>query len=265
MLYLIVIIIGIVQGLGEFLPISSSGHLVMLYNIFNITENTIFLSVILHLATLAAVVLVYYFDILELIKHPFCKTNKLLLVATIPTVAIVLIFETMLDKIFGGAFYIYGFLITAILLVVSELRSRKLITHSSCDILNLNISYRKAILIGVAQGVACAPGISRSGSTISCALLLNVNKEDATKFSFLMSIPIIIASFLYELLKIKDATFSFNTWQLFIGFVFAFVFGIIAVKFMINFVRKQKLYIFSIYLVLLSIFLILNEFVFKLF
>lgn len=263
MLYLIVSLIGIVQGLAEFLPISSSGHLVLLYNIFNITENTIFLSVILHLATLFAVIFVYFNDIKMLLKNPFCKTNKLLVVATIPTVVLVLLFESFIDKVFSGNFFVIGFLITAIILLISEYLSKKNVVTKS-DILNLNISYKQAVVIGIAQGVASVPGISRSGSTISTALMLKINKEDATKFSFLMSIPIIIASFVYELLKIKEATFSFTTMQLFVGFMCAFVFGIIAVKFMIKFVKQQKLYVFSIYLFLVSLFVILNQFIFHL-
>lgn len=263
MIYLIVALIGIVQGVSEFLPISSSGHLVLLYNIFDIQQNTIFLSVVLHLATLFAVVFVYFNDIVMLIKNPFCKTNKLLVVATIPTVIMVLIFEKLITQAFGGNFFVVGFFITALVLLISEQLSKKNVNTKS-DVLNLDITYKKAIVIGVVQGIACVPGISRSGSTISTALMLKVNKEDATKFSFLMSIPIIIASFLYELINLKNATFSFSTMQLFVGFVCAFLFGIIAVKFMIKFVKKQKLYIFSIYLVIIGIFVLLNEYLFHL-
>ena len=98
MAYLIVILIGLIQGIAEFLPISSSGHLVVMYDIFNITDNTILLSIVLHIATLFAIIVVYYKDIMLLIKNPFCKTNKLLITATIPTVIIVLMFESVIDK-----------------------------------------------------------------------------------------------------------------------------------------------------------------------
>ena len=258
----LVILVGLVQGVAEFLPISSSGHLVMLYNIFNVTENTILLSIILHIATLFAVLFVYWKDVVLLIKNPFCKTSKLLVIATIPTIVIVLIFEKIIDNTFSNNFYIIGFLITAIILLVSEKlnNNRK---DGSKDVTNLNIGYKQAIMIGVAQGIASVPGISRSGSTIATGLLVKVNKSDATKFSFLLSIPIIIASFCYELLKIKNATFSFSALELCVGFVVAFLFGIFAVKFMIKFVKQQKLYIFSIYLFLISLLLILNEYVFK--
>ena len=251
----IIILIGLVQGLAEFLPISSSGHLVVVYNIFGITSNTLLLSIIMHIATLSAVVMVYSKDIITLIKNPLCKTNKLIITATIPTVIIVLIFEFVFEEIFGGGFVTIGFIITAIVLIVSERLNRADNTNSY--ILNMNISYKSAIIIGVSQGIASIPGISRSGSTIATALMCNVNKSDATKFSFLLSIPIIIASFLYELLKIKNATFEFSTIELFVGFITAFVAGIFAIKYMINYIKNKKLYVFSIYLFVLSAILIL--------
>ncbi len=253
----IIILIGVVQGLAEFLPVSSSGHLVLMYNIFDITQNTILLSVILHLATLFAVIYVYKKDIWQLITHPFCKTNLLLLSATIPTVIIVLLLENIIVDSFGGQFLIIGFLFTAILLIISDLLSKKNTTTNS-DILNLKINYRQAVIIGIAQGVAGFPAVSRSGSTIATALILKVNKEDATKFSFLLSIPIIIASFFYELINIKSNALDISTLALFTGFIVAFLCGIFAVKVMTRFVKKQKLYFFSIYLFVLSAFLILN-------
>lgn len=258
--YIIVILIGLVQGLAEFLPISSSGHLVVLYDIFNISDNTLLLSIIMHLATLFAVVIVYWNDIVLLIKNPLCRTNKLLLTATIPTIIIVLIFEFTLDNIFGGDFVIIGFLITAVVLVISE-KLNKNSSSISSDVLDIDMSYKTACIIGISQGIACIPGISRSGSTIATALMCKVNKSDATKFSFLMSIPIIIASFCYELLKVKEATFDFGTLELFVGFLVAFASGILAIKYMIKFIKNKKLYIFSIYLVILALILILNKFV----
>lgn len=261
--YLIVILIGLVQGVAEFLPISSSGHLSVLYDIFDVTDNTILLSIIMHLATLLAVVIVYYEDIVLLLKNPFCRTNKLLVVSTIPTVIIVLIFEVLFGGVFGGSIVIIGFLITAIILLISE-KINKNTTSIASDILDMNISYKSAVLIGLTQGIATIPGISRSGSTIATALMCKVNKSDATKFSFLMSIPIIVASFCYELLKIKEATFDFGTMELFVGFVVAFFSGLFAIKYMINFIKNKKLYIFSIYLVILSTILIICKYLLQL-
>ena len=121
----IIIILGIVQGASEFLPISSSGHLVVFYNIFNVEGNTILLSVILHVATLLAVVFCYFNDIIMLIKNPFCKTNKMLVLATLPTIVLVLILKKIVESSFGNSFVIVGFLITAVVLLISQMLENK--------------------------------------------------------------------------------------------------------------------------------------------
>ena len=274
----IIIILGLVQGACEFLPVSSSGHLVLFYNIFNITDNTILLSVVLHVATLASVVFCYWKDIVNLIKHPFCETNKKLVAATIPTVVIVLILKSAVEKSFGGDFIIIGFLITAILLIIASImenKNAKALKNSyfvsqyntNHDITNLNINYKQAITIGVAQGLAIFPGISRSGSTIATGLLCGVKKSEVADFSFLLSIPIILASLMFEVLDvaINKVTVGFSALTFAVGFLVSFVSGLICIKLMLKFVKKQKLYWFSIYLVMLSVFLILNNYVLFLF
>ena len=277
----IIIILGIVQGASEFLPVSSSGHLVLFYNIFNITDNTILLSVILHVATLLAVVLCYYKQIFELIKNPFCETNKKLLVATIPTVIIVILLKSLVEKTFSGDFIIIGFLITALVLLISQIKENKVnklknkyfVTQPNIylsknhDITNLNISYKQALLIGTAQGIAVFPGISRSGSTIATGLISGVSKQEVADFSFLLSIPIIIGGLLFELIDVVKGEASLNIgWlSLSVGFLFSFISGLVCIKLMLKFVKSKKLTWFSLYLVLLSIFLILNKYVLFLF
>ncbi len=285
----ILIILGIIQGITEFLPVSSSGHLVLFYNIFNINNNQITLSIVFHLATLMAVIFVYFKDIVVLIKNPFCKTNKLLVMATIPTVIIALLLKSVIEKSFSGEFLVWGFLITAVILFFCEIVSNnnniklKFLTKSSnlsatninfmtkikqnsinsvlfdYDITNININYFNAFLIGVAQGIACFPGISRSGSTIACGLFQKLEKKQVADFSFLLSIPVILGSMIFEL---KDFTSlasaeSFNIFNIIVGFIFAFVSGILCIKFMLKIVKKQKLYIFSFYLVLLSLIIVI--------
>ena len=274
----IIILLGIVQGASEFLPISSSGHLVVLYNVFGVQDNTILLSVILHIATLIAVVICYFKDILELIKHPFCNTNKKLIVATIPTATIVLILKSLVEKTFSGSFVIVGFLITAIVLLISQklgnsnknnvfkTQSGGFVTKTA-HITNLNITYKQAFCVGVAQGIAIFPGISRSGSTIATGLICGVNKTDAADFSFLLSIPIIVAGMLFELIDVATgkAVLNISVFGLLVGFVLSFLSGLLCIKLMLKFVKNKKLTWFSFYLIGLSCFLILNEFVFKLF
>lgn len=274
----LIIILGIVQGASEFLPISSSGHLVVLYNIFSVTENNILLSIILHIATLLAVIICYRKQLFLLIKNPFCQTNKKLIIASIPTVIIVVLLKGIVEKSFSGNFVIAGFLITAIILIVSQLVSNKqnnntILTKSSVfltkseDITNLNINYKQAVLIGTMQGVAIFPGISRSGSTIATGLICGVSKRDSADFSFLLSIPIIVAGMLFEVLEIfaGNVVVTIPAITLTVGFLFSFLSGLLSIKLMLNFVKNKNLIWFSVYLILLSLFLILNMFVFKLF
>ncbi len=271
----VLIILGIVQGASEFLPISSSGHLVVLYNIFNIQGNTILLSVILHVATLLAVIVCYFKDLISLIKHPFCKTNLKLITATIPTVVMALALKSVVERSFDGDFVTIGFLITALVLVISQnIQSNGLKNKTSnfmskssnnlCDITNLNISYVQALVIGIAQGVAIFPGISRSGSTIATGLITGVDKDTCADFSFLLSIPIILGSLALELKDVFSggATLDINVGSLIVGFLVSFVSGLVAIKFMLKLVKHKKLTGFSVYLFVLSLFLILNKFVF---
>ena len=277
--YLIILVLGVIQGACEFLPISSSGHLVVFFNFFSIYDNTIMLSIILHFATLLSLAVVYYKELWLLIKNPLCKTNKLLLAGTIPTIIIVLLFHTLIEQSFSGNFVIICFLFTAALLVVAERYYKYKYNNSQkqyglnndnsgflskTSVYKLNINYAQAIIIGLSQGVATLPGISRSGATIATGLIVGVHKNEVANFSFLLSIPAIIGSLIYELFKLRNSSIvlDFNFLQLLTGFIVAFIVGVFCLKLMINFVRKQKLYIFSIYLILLCLFLVLNKYIF---
>lgn len=253
MTILYAIIFGLVQGLTEFLPVSSSGHLVLLNNIFGASNNFLFFTLLLHLATLLAVFVVLRKEILYLIKHPFSNETKRLVIATIPTVIIVLIFETFVKDLFGGGLLKYCFLITALLLFVTDMLSKR--NESSKE-----FRFKSAFLMGIAQGIAVLPGISRSGATICTGLLCGEDRKQTAKFSFLMSVPIILASMLYEILgavrtgqSLIDAGTIFPT---IVAFVVAFITGIFAIKFMIKIVEKARYFWFSIYLILLVILMI---------
>lgn len=269
------IIIGFVQGVGEFLPISSSGHLVVLYTLFNITGNTVILSIFLHIATLFSVLYVYRADIIQLIKTPFCKTNKMLVVATIPTVVIALILKGLITNSFNINFVIFGFLITAVALgfadylsqdnnILSNNNDLSTITPSRTrsgsvvyvnnpllknrDITNINISIKQALLIGVAQGIACFPGISRSGATIATGLIAKGEKQDVTTFSFLLSIPIILGSLVMALFDLDGAT-RIPTFSLITACLISFLVGIVAINLLNTVVKKKQLSNFSFYLI----------------
>lgn len=259
MVWVMMIILAVVQGLTEFLPISSSGHLVLLYQWFGIENQTILLSIILHVATLLSVLIVYRKTVWTLIKHPFCHTNFCLLFATIPTVIFVLLFRNMIDYSFGGTFLWLGFLITAFLLSIAHILSRKR-TQLSYSITKMPIGFLDAVIMGMGQGIACFPAISRSGTTIACGLILGVDKKVATDFSFLMSIPIIIGSLFYELIKNKFQVYLSYSWtQLLVGFIICFIVGLFAIKALNLIVKKDKLSLFAKYLFALSIILLIIQ------
>lgn len=252
------IILGIVQGLTEFLPVSSSGHLVLLQNIFGIKNDIILFDVILHLGTLVAVFIVYRKTIFELIKKPFSKKMQYLVVGTIPTVLIALLFKDFFEGAFSGNFLFVGFLATAILLIIADFCDKKYKNKN-------DMNFKRVSVMGLFQGFAIMPGLSRSGSTITSAIVMGIDKKDALEYSFLLSIPIIFASMIYELIKTPIQTISIGILPIIFGFIFSAVFGYLAIKFMIKLVQNKSYKYFSIYLIILSVFLILNKFIFKLF
>lgn len=265
----ILIILGLIQGLTEFLPVSSSGHLILLYNIFGIENNTVLLSIILHVATLLAVLWHYRKDILILIRHPLCPTNRKILVTTIFSCIMVVLIKPIIDYGFGGDFLSTFFMITAILLfvsdIISEKRRRKLRIANTpknsftdpTSICDLPLSYGQAIIIGLSQGIACIPGISRSGTTIATAKMCGVD-DCSTKYSFLISIPIILGSMLLEILDGGNLQ-GISIFGVIISFIVCFFVGLICIKLMNKITQSDKLYIFSFYLFILSLFLIINS------
>lgn len=266
----IFLLLGIIQGLTEFLPVSSSGHLVLFYDLFGIKTNTMQLSVILHLATLMAVVIYYRKEILTLIKKPFCATNLKIVTTTLITCLLVLFFKPIINRTFDGQYLFVFFMITAIILYISDnvaekkqIERRQKNLPITSDIYNMNISYFQAVIIGVSQAFACVPGISRSGSTIATARIMGID-DCATTYSFLLSIPIIIGSLVMEVFS-GEMIFENNVFALIVGFVVAFVVGLFAIKLMVALVKQCKLIYFSYYLLVLATILVLKDVLIKLF
>lgn len=236
------ILIGLIQGLTEFLPISSSGHIVLFGSLFEL-DNLLLISIVAHIGTLFAVLFCYKNKIKDMVKHPFSKTNKLLLLSTIPAIVIVLIFNHFIEDNFSPKTLIWGFLISAILLTIADLKKQG----------TKPIDKKSALIMGISQGFAILPGISRSGTTLCFGLLAGVEKEQALDFSFLMSIPIILASAAYETFKLFTSQITVDWLGIFIVMVTSFIFGIISIKLMLKIVKNNKLYFFSFYLILLSL------------
>lgn len=257
--YVKAIILGLIQGLTEFLPVSSSGHLVLFQNLFGIQEATQAFSILLHLATLIAVFIYYWEDIWSLIRNPFQKTTVLLIAGTIPTVIIALLFNDTFDAIFGkGKFIGFNFLLTGCILLYADTRKggRKKIR---------NMSIFDALIVGMMQGVAILPAVSRSGMTISACLTRHMDKENAARFSFLLSIPAILGA---VVLTVKDIVTgevvlgeAVGMGPMAAGFVAAAVSGYLAIRFMVDILKKGKLKWFSVYVFVLGAVLLLDQFV----
>ena len=254
------IILGIIQGLTEFLPISSSGHLEIANKLLNnkIGSDNLLLIIVLHFGTAVSTLIVFKQDIIKIIyefgnvKNP--RSSSLILKITysmIPVVVIGLIFEEQIESLFKGNLILVGFMliITGFLLFLTDRKKA----------INKTVSTKNAIIIGVSQAIAILPGISRSGATISTAVLLGVNKSQAAKFSFLMVIPIIIGKIIKDLatgdISYKEEMF----FILVIGFLSSLITGIIACKLMIKIVENSKLKYFSIYCFLIGIICIITQ------
>ena len=244
----ILVVLGIVQGLCEFLPISSSGHLVLLSRWFGV-EDSLFVSIILHIATLLSIFVVLRKEVFSLIRHPFSKDSLQLSISTIITCVVAIILMPFISTSFEGEFLPWAFLITSALLFIVEKLS-KTTNHK-----NKELSFKQAVIIGLAQGLAIFPGISRSGATISAGVLSGADREKSAKFSFLVSIPIIIASLIMEIIKIVilGETISVNPWGLILSFLIAFLIGVVSIKFMIKVTSKTNFKWFSIYLIFIAI------------
>lgn len=251
----IAIILGIVQGLTEFLPVSSSGHLVLFQKIFGVEVDCLFFDIVVHLGTLLAVIVVYHKSIWDMIKHPFSEKAQKLVIATLPTVVIAIVFKDIFKSSFDGNFLFVGFLVTAAIMFIASYSCKNNYQYKS-------LTYGGAAIMGVFQGIAIFPGVSRSGSTITSALVQGVRRSESSEFSFLMSIPAILGSLVFELFDVGSASLNVSFAALVAGFVFSAVSGYIAIKFMLKVIKKAKFFWFGIYLLILSSVLILNQYVF---
>ncbi|WP_053404658.1 undecaprenyl-diphosphate phosphatase [Persicobacter sp. CCB-QB2] len=246
-------ILGIVQGLTEFLPVSSSGHIELAKAILGTeVEEDVLFTVILHGATVLSTLVIYFQEIKKLIiegVQPKWNDSKqyilFLVVSMIPVFFVGMFFKDTLENIFFGNILAVGIA----LLFTGALLS---FTYLSRDF-GTKITWSSAIVMGIAQAIAVIPGISRSGSTIATGLLMGVKKEEATRFSFLMVLAPIMGANLLELLKFDPSQSTSLSWPVIIvGFITAFVSGVIACKWMIKLVKKGKLIYFAIYCLLVG-------------
>lgn len=254
------LILGIIQGLTEFLPVSSSGHLEIGQALLGTaSEENLAFAIVVHTATVFSTLVILWKEVAQLFKGTFTvkqwnnEKNYVakIAVSMIPVFIVGMFFKDQVEAFFGNGLTLVGIclLITALLLWLSEFLTKRMHTQGH------QVTYRDAFIIGCAQMIAVLPGLSRSGTTIATGLLCGVKKEEVAKFSFLMVlIPILGEAFLNVLDLLQgEATMNIGLVPIVVGFIGAFVTGCLACRFMIDIVRRQKLIYFAIYCAIVGI------------
>ncbi|MGN0176980.1 MAG: undecaprenyl-diphosphate phosphatase [Methanobrevibacter sp.] len=260
------IIIGIVQGLTEFLPVSSSAHLVFAHNLLNV-ESSLAFDVLLHVGTLIAVLWFFRGDIIKMIRSwllsigdilqgrfkegfyndPYKRLAWYVILATIPVGIVGILFNDAVESFFEGALYVPAFFlfVTGTILYLSQRMNSGKINMN-------NISKFESLIMGLGQACAILPGLSRSGTTIAAGLVMGLDKEFAAKFSFILSIPAICGAFVFKLGDL-GASMSINFLPMFIGFIASIIAGYLAIKWMLDLIKNRSLDIFAYYCWLIGI------------
>ncbi|MDL2271267.1 undecaprenyl-diphosphatase UppP [Methanobrevibacter sp. OttesenSCG-928-I08] len=267
------IIIGIIQGLTEFLPVSSSAHLMFAQYAFNVSESGLAFDVFVHLGTLVAVIFFFREDIIKLLRawwlsigdilqnrfkeglelDPYKRMAWLVLIATIPVGLVGILFESQVEALFAGALYVPGFFlfVTGTILYLSQRINKNKVNFE-------NMGLKESIFMGLAQACAILPGLSRSGTTIASGLVIGLNKEFAAKFSFILSIPAILGATLVQATSIGSAIDT-NFLAMFLGFIAAALSGYFAIKWLLEIIQKRSLDIFAYYCWIMGIIIFMGS------
>ncbi len=251
----IALLLGLVQGITEFLPISSSGHLVLLHNLFGIEQGTFFFTIMLHFGTLIAVVAVYYKQLWDIICHPFQKKTLMLLIALIPTVLAAVFLKDLIEETFKGHYLGFEFLLTALILWFAQ--------RAKTGLKNMQTMHSgDALVIGLMQSISILPAVSRSGATIAGALYCKMERKEAADFSFLLSIPAIVGSFVLEVPRLLESGVGDVNWMFVIaGMAMAAIAGYAAVRLMLRVIKSKRLTPFIYYVATLGVLILLDQFV----
>ena len=246
-------ILGMVQGLTEFLPVSSSGHLVIMQQFLGIQEPPLTFDIMVHLGTVVAVIAAFWSDIVDIIRRPTQRLVLMILIGAIPTGLIGVLFKPIFESFFSSLLVVgIGLLITGLLLWFAEYFAFGYKSIREMTIVD-------ALIIGTIQGVAITPGISRSGSTIAGGLLTGLDRELAARYSFLLSIPVILGATLLEARDLWQNQLSIDYAPLIVGSAIAVVTGFFAVKVVIKIVKQGRLSIFSYYCWVVGLLLIAQQ------
>jgi undecaprenyl-diphosphatase len=248
------IVLGIVQGAAEFIPISSSGHLVLVPWFLDWPEPGLVFDTIVHWGTLAAILAVFWRDILALamawvrslvgrsLDQPEARLAWLIIVGTLPAALMGFLWEDFFESLFSSPGRVAVLLlVTGAILVLSERLGKRLRSLS-------DLGWLDSVLIGLAQGLAIAPGISRSGATMAMGLLRGVEREAAARFSFLLATPIIFGAGLLKLIELFQAGAGGASWlSLMVGFLAAAISGYVCITFLLAYLQRGRLYVFAAY------------------
>lgn len=261
-----VIILGIVQGIGEFLPISSSAHLILVPYLFGWNQSSMAFDIALHFGTLMAVLLIFFKDWWRLFIGAVNKVTKgeksfenrmfwYLVVATIPGALLGFLLDDIIENVFRQKIWLIATSL-AIMGILIYLGDRWASKHYKKETDFNDISLKQAFLIGLSQALAIIPGFSRSGTTILTARLLGLSKSAATKFTFLLSVPIIAGATILEIGALE------LTLTTFVGVFVAFIVGIFSIKFLLNYIKKHDFSVFAIYRVAFALIILVKYFCF---
>ena len=249
------IILGIIQGLTEFLPVSSSGHLELAKVVFNSdysSKESLLMTVVLHFATAISTIVIFRKEVVSIIAGLFSKNDNTqrvfsfkIIISMLPAAVVGVFWNDLIESLFNEQVLLVGIMliVTALVLYLADKSKPTAI----------DVSYRNSFVIGIAQAIAILPGISRSGATIATSVLLGVDKESAARFSFLMVVPLIFGKIAKDLFSDDLVVSSIDAIGLSFGFIAAFITGLFACKLMISLVKKSKLVYFSIYCSIIGI------------
>jgi undecaprenyl-diphosphatase len=262
------IVLGVVQGITEFLPVSSSGHLVLLQKIFDISEPALFFDTMVHVGTLAAVFVVLWQDILTILRRIIQPITGFLILATIPAVIAALILKDRIESAFSSGVYLgFAFIFTALALLTAEFLSRRGTAGFGRAANRTIMTGFDALIIGICQAVAIVPGVSRSGLTLSGGLSRRLDRGFAARFSFLLSIPAILGALLLQIKDLAAGEYSsaypaggIGVAPIIAGTLTAAVVGFFAVKFMLKIVKERSLRGFALYVAILGVLVLVDQF-----
>jgi undecaprenyl-diphosphatase len=243
-----IIISGLLQGVTEFLPISSSGHLVLLHNFFGYEEPLVLFDIFLHIGTLLAVLIYFAKDIKDMIINKR-KYLGFVVLSVFPAALIGIFFENSIEKVFANSVLVgCSFLLTSALLFIAQV-----VTSRAVE-MNKHVDTKRSVFIGFAQAIALLPGVSRSGMTVSFGMISGISPEGAFKFAFLMSIPAIVGGLVLKLTDSLSINMIAANWKGYLlGMIVSFAGGIVCLPILKEIIKRRHLYVFGIYCLFLGI------------